>query len=168
MYFIFRGERVASRKKKNSEGVWLACSAGVFFGRASVFARESFMMAATTIRTRTRFRPPIGVFPALFLRAALHYPNAWNGLCQHGPRGVGLLEDMINFLCPGGWVLRISRDRDDRRVFGGLKFSISGFLGVGKFWQVFSSFGSLIEVGIFLGIQNNLKIRDSYTVKFRK
>ena len=81
---------------------------------------------------------------------------------------MGLLEDMINFLCPGGWVLRISRDRDDRGIFGGLKFSISGFLGVAKFWQVFSSFGSLIEVGIFLGIQNNLKIRDSYTVKFRK
>ena len=129
VYFIFRGERETSKKKKNSEGVWLACSAGVFFGRANVFARESYMMAATTMRTRTRFRLPIGVFPALLLRAALHYPNAWNGLCQHGPRGVGLLEDMINFLCPGGWVLRISRDRDDRRVFGGLKFSISGFWG---------------------------------------
>ena len=57
-------------EKKNSEGVWLACSAGVFFGRANVFARESSMMAATTIRTRTRFRPSIGVFPALLLRAA--------------------------------------------------------------------------------------------------
>ena len=68
---------------------------------------------------------------------------------------LGLLEDMISFLCPGGWVLRISSDRDDRRIFWGLKFS------------VFSSLGSLIEVGIFLGIQNNLKIRDSYTVKFR-
>ena len=68
---------------------------------------------------------------------------------------LGLLEDMIRFLCPGGWVLRISSDRDDRRIFWGLKFS------------VFSSLGSLIEVGIFLGIQNNLKIRDSYTVKFR-
>ena len=80
---------------------------------------------------------------------------------------LGLLGDMIRFLCTGGWVLRISSDRDDRRIFWGLKFSISGFFGVGKFWQVFSSLGSLIEVGIFLGIQNNLKIRDSYTVKFR-
>ena len=35
-------------------------------------------------------------------------------------------------------VLRISSDRDDRRIFGGLKFSIWGFFGgVGKFWQVF-------------------------------
>ena len=41
-------------------------------------------------KTRTRFRPPMGVFPALLLRAAIHYPNAWNGLCQHGPRGLGL------------------------------------------------------------------------------
>ena len=79
-------------KKKKKQRVWLACSAGVLFGRANVFARESSMMAATTIRTRTRFRPPIGVFPALLLRAALRYPNAWNGLCQHGPRGVGLLK----------------------------------------------------------------------------
>ena len=29
---------------------------------------------------------------------------------------------------------------------GGLEFSISGFFWVGKFWQVFSSLGSLIEV----------------------
>ena len=81
---------------------------------------------------------------------------------------LGLLEDMISFLCPGGWVLWISSDRDDRRNFWGLKFFISGFFWGGKFWQVFSSLGSLIEVGIFLGIQNNLKIRDSYTLKFRK
>ena len=46
-------------------------------------------------------------------------------------------------------------------------FEIFDFFRVGKFWQVFSSLGSLIEVGIFLGIQNNLKIRDSYTVNFR-
>ena len=37
----------------------------------------------------------------------------------------------------GGGVLRISSDRDDGRIFWGLKFSISGFLGGGKFWQVF-------------------------------
>ena len=34
-------------------------------------------------------------------------------------------------------VLRISSDRDDRMIFLGLKFSISGFFGVGKFLQVF-------------------------------
>ena len=39
-----------------------------------------------------------------------------------------------------------------------------GIFWVGKFGQVFSSSGSLFEVGIFWGIQNNLKIRDSYTV----
>ena len=56
-----------------------------------------------------------------------------------------LLEDMSSFLCPAGWVLRmISSDRDDRRIFGGLKFSISGFFWVGKFCQVFFSLGSLI------------------------
>jgi len=37
----------------------------------------------------------------------------------------------------GYYVLRISSDRDDRRILGGLKFSISGFFWVGKFWQVF-------------------------------
>ena len=37
----------------------------------------------------------------------------------------------------GGGVLWISSDRDDRRIFGGLKSLISGFFGVGKFWQVF-------------------------------
>ena len=99
-----------------------------------------------TNKTRTRFRPPIGVFPALLLRAALHYPNAWNGLCQHGPRGLGLLKsyyalgllgDMISFLCPGEWVLRISSDRDARRIFWGLKFSISGFFGWENFGRYF-------------------------------
>ena len=34
----------------------------------------------------------------------------------------------------GGEVLQISSDRD-RRIFGGLKFSISGFFLVGTFWQ---------------------------------
>ena len=29
------------------------------------------------------------------------------------------------------------RDMNDRRIFWGLQVSISGFLGVGKFWQVF-------------------------------
>ena len=37
---------------------------------------------------------------------------------------------------PGG-VLRISSDRDDRRIFLGFKFSISRFFGTGNIWQVF-------------------------------
>ena len=111
---FFHGERDVSRQKKinNSEGVWF----GVRALSSSLFS-----------------------FPALLLRAALRYPNAWNGLCRYGPRGVGVLKDMRSFLCPGGWVIRmISSDRDDRRIFWALKFSISGFCWVGKFWQVFS------------------------------
>ena len=46
---------------------------------------------------------------------------------------------------------RVEGDRDNRGIFWGLKFSISGFFWLGKFWQVFSSLGSLIEVGIFGG-----------------
>ena len=84
-------------------------------------------------------------FSALLLRTALQYPNASNRVCRRGPRAVGLLEDMSSFLCQAGWVLRmISSDRDDRRIFRGLKFSISGFFWVGKFCQVFFSLGSLI------------------------
>ena len=58
-----------------------------------------------------------------------------------------------------------SASREDRRIFLGLKLSISGFFGVGKFWQVFF-FGSLIYEGIFWGIQNNLKICDSSCVSW--
>ena len=47
---------------------------------------------------------------------------------------------------------------DDRRIFWGLEFSILGFLG-----QVFFS-GGLIQVGIFWGVQNNLKIHGSARV----
>ena len=36
-------------------------------------------------------------------------------------------------MCGGGGVIRISSDRDDRRILLGLKFSISEFFGVGKF-----------------------------------
>ena len=43
-------------------------------------------------------------------------------------------------------VLGISSDRDDRRIFWGLKFSIPGFFWVRKF-----GLGGLICVGIFLG-----------------
>ena len=52
----------------------------------------------------------------------------------------------------GGGGLRISSVRDDRRIFWGRKILASIFLG------------SLIKVGISLGIQNNLKIRDSSCV----
>ena len=45
-------------------------------------------------------------------------------------------------LSPSG-VLRISRDRDDWRIFGGLKFSMLGFLGGG--WKIFAE----IRHGIF-------------------
>ena len=84
-------------------------------------------------------------FPLSYFVQRLQYPNAWSRLCRHGQRAVGLLEDMSSFLCPAGWVLRmISSDRDDRGIFGGLKFSISGFFWVGKFCQVFFSLGSLI------------------------
>ena len=40
----------------------------------------------------------------------------------------------------GGGVLRISSDGDDRRIFLGLKFSIPGFFGVGKFGKFLARF----------------------------
>ena len=46
-----------------------------------------------------------------------------------------------SILCLGGGpsgVLRISSDGEVRRIFLGLKFTISGFFLVRKFWQVFS------------------------------
>ena len=44
-----------------------------------------------------------------------------------------------------GWgaVLQILSDTDNRRIFLGLKFSIPGFLGVGKFGQCFSGWDFL-------------------------
>ena len=56
----------------------------------------------------------------------------------------------------GEGVLWISSDRDDRRIFWGLKFSIPGFFWVEKFGKYL--FGWLEKVGIFGGIQNKLKI----------
>ena len=47
----------------------------------------------------------------------------------------------------GGEALWISGDRDDQRIFLGLKFLIPGFFWVRKF-----GLGSLILVGIFLGV----------------
>ena len=41
----------------------------------------------------------------------------------------------------------MSSDGDDQRIFWGFKFSILGFLGGGKIWQVFF-LGGLIYVGI--------------------
>ena len=35
-------------------------------------------------------------------------------------------------MCPGG-ILQISSDRDDHRIFGGLKFSTLGFVGYENF-----------------------------------
>ena len=58
----------------------------------------------------------------------------------------------------------ISGDRDDRRIFWGLKFCISGFFWVGKFYPVFFSLGLLDLSRDFLGIQNNPKIRDSHII----
>ena len=43
----------------------------------------------------------------------------------------------------------MSSDGDDQRIFLGFKFSILGFLGGGKIWQVFF-WGGLIYVGIIL------------------
>ena len=43
------------------------------------------------------------------------------------------------------------------RIFGGLKFSIPGFFG-GKNILASIFWGGLSEVGIFWGIQNNMKI----------
>ena len=99
---FFVGKELRAGKKKQRGGVVsLQC-------RRFLRARKCFCSWKlhdggynNTNKTRTRFRPPIGVFPALLLRAALHYPNAWNGLCQHGPRGLGLLKSHY-----GSWSTR--------------------------------------------------------------
>ena len=102
VYFIFRGERVASREKKQRSGV-VSPQCRRFLRARKCFCSWKLHDGGynNTNKTRTRFRPPIGVFPALLLRAALHYPNAWNGLCQHGPRGLGLLKSHY-----GSWSAR--------------------------------------------------------------
>ena len=46
-------------------------------------------------------------------------------------------------MCPGG-ILQISSDRDDRRIFWGLKFSISGFRQV-IFWGAWFNFLGVFE-----------------------
>ena len=65
-------------------------------------------------------------------------------------------------------VLWIPSDRNDRRIFLGLKFSILGFFWVGKFWPAFF-WGYLDLSRDFFGclnIQYNLKIRDSSQVSW--
>ena len=86
------------------------------------------------------------ILPIFFSRSSTSYSTPVSE--RHGSRGVGLLEDMSSFLCPGGWVLRM----------------ISGFFWVGKFYQAFFSLGLLDLSRDFLGIQNNPKIRNSYII----
>ena len=57
----------------------------------------------------------------------------------------------------GGGVLWISSDGDDQRIFGGLKFSIPRFLGVGKFGKCFF-WGALIKVAIFFRYSKQSKV----------
>ena len=58
----------------------------------------------------------------------------------------------------------MSSDGHDQRIFLGFKFSILGFLGGGKIWQVFF-WGGLIYVGIiwriFRVIWKFLRLRNS-------
>ena len=57
-----------------------------------------------------------------------------------------------------GDLLQISSDRDDRRIFLGLKFLIPGFLGgLASIFLCVARF----KLEFFLGIQNNLKILGS-------
>ena len=50
---------------------------------------------------------------------------------------IQLLNCML-MVTPGGGVLQISSDGDDRRIFMGLKISTPGFFWVGKFEKYFS------------------------------
>ena len=52
-----------------------------------------------------------------------------------GPQGWSMDPGPCFVYVPRG-VLRISSDGDDRRIFGGLKFSIPGFFWVGKYFWV--------------------------------
>ena len=60
----------------------------------------------------------------------------------------------------GGGVLRISSDGDDGRILWVWKFRFRDFLGVGEFGKYFFWVAWFV-VGIFSGIKNNLKVRDS-------
>ena len=52
---------------------------------------------------------------------------------------IGQEREMVTYMPRegGGGVLGISSDRDDRRIFWGLKFSIPGFFWVRKFGKYF-------------------------------
>ena len=60
----------------------------------------------------------------------------------------GLLFELISYQSLG--VLRISSDSDDRKIFLGLKFSISGYF-LGRKILAIIFLGSLIEEEIFGG-----------------
>ena len=59
----------------------------------------------------------------------------------------------------------ISRDRDDQRIFWGLRFSIPGICLGRKIWQVFF-WVAWFKWGFFGGIQNSLKICVEKAKKF--
>ena len=72
-------------------------------------------------------------------------------MCFHST-GLQIISFLVTDICPPGQHprgegggkggLRISSDRDDQRIFWGLKFSIPGFFWVGKFGMYF--LGTLI------------------------
>ena len=72
-------------------------------------------------------------FPRSFFQKMVEY---WSNNTKISGQKIG-----ASILCLGGGpsgVLRISSDGEVRRIFLGLKFTISGFFLVRKFWQVFS------------------------------
>ena len=82
---------------------------------------------------------------------------------QLGWQSAGALDNSVG---GGGWVLWISSDGDDWRIFWGLKFSIQGsqFLGR-KIWQIFFSWldlsrdflGTDICIDSFLQSQKDIR-----------
>ena len=70
----------------------------------------------------------------------LHYHNIrYIGEGRERTRNDQIISDILGgeLVTKAHGVLRISSDGDDRRIFLGLKFSISGFFGGRKIWQVF-------------------------------
>ena len=124
VYFIFRGERDVSRKKKKKTA--RGCGRGW---------EPSY---------------PLYFFPALLLRAALHYPNAWNGLCQHRPRGVGLLKSHY-----GSWSARRQQQEVTLRVCASRWTEVWGSIGSQRMQQrtmapVLKNFIVLVICSIFV------------------
>ena len=64
-------------------------------------------------------------------------------------RNVSFIQ--LNLTPWGEGVLRISSDRDDRRIFWGLNFRFLDFLGLENFGK---HIDADIEIGSFLGIKN--------------